>query len=124
MDIVLSNRMRVKKLPKLLALHLKRFKYNEAVQKYSKLSYRVVFPLELRLFNTVSDVYKTCNKQQALYFVIFQDNDAVVISCLTTFFLTLTFQVLKKGYNSSPPPPPRKVKKYSLAPKHKVRRVF
>jgi hypothetical protein len=46
--------MRVKKLPKLLALHLKRFKYNETIQRYSKLSYRVVFPLELRLFNTVS----------------------------------------------------------------------
>lgn len=45
--------MRVKKLPKILALHLKRFKYVEHLNRYTKLSYRVVFPLELRLFNTV-----------------------------------------------------------------------
>lgn len=47
-------RMKVKKLPKILALHLKRFKYMEQLQRYAKLSYRVVFPFELRLFNTVS----------------------------------------------------------------------
>ena len=47
-------RMRVKKLPQILALHLKRFKYMEQYSRYIKVSYRVVFPLELRLFNTVS----------------------------------------------------------------------
>ncbi|OWK13750.1 USP46, partial [Cervus elaphus hippelaphus] len=47
--------MRVKKLPMILALHLKRFKYMEQLHRYTKLSYRVVFPLELRLFNTSSD---------------------------------------------------------------------
>lgn len=47
--------MRVKKLPQILALHLKRFKYMEHLNRYIKVSYRVVFPLELRLFNTVSD---------------------------------------------------------------------
>lgn len=47
--------MRVKKLPMILALHLKRFKYMEQLQRYTKLSYRVVFPLELRLFNTSGD---------------------------------------------------------------------
>ena len=46
--------MRVKKLPQILALHLKRFKYMEHLNRYIKVSYRVVFPLELRLFNTVS----------------------------------------------------------------------
>lgn len=50
-----EKRMKVKKLPNVLALHLKRFKYEEAVQKYVKLAYRVVFPLELRLFNTSDD---------------------------------------------------------------------
>lgn len=50
-----SIRMRVKKLPMILALHLKRFKYMEQLQRYTKLSYRVVFPLELRLFNTSGD---------------------------------------------------------------------
>jgi ubiquitin carboxyl-terminal hydrolase 12/46 len=36
-----------------LALHLKRFKYIERIESFRKLSHRVVFPLELRLFNTV-----------------------------------------------------------------------
>lgn len=47
--------MKIKKLPNVLALHLKRFKYQEDVGKYIKLAYRVAFPLELRLFNTVDD---------------------------------------------------------------------
>lgn len=51
-------RLRVKKLPKILALHLKRFKYMETIHRYVKLSYRVPFPWELKLFNTVS----ACNK--------------------------------------------------------------
>ncbi|KAF8588617.1 cysteine proteinase [Ramaria rubella] len=50
-----EKRMKIKKLPNVLALHLKRFKYQEDVQKYIKLSYRVAFPFELRLFNTVDD---------------------------------------------------------------------
>ena len=49
-------RMRVKKLPHVLALHLKRFKL-EQPNRSIKLSYRVVFPLELRLFNTVVTIY-------------------------------------------------------------------
>ncbi|KAH7886256.1 hypothetical protein F5I97DRAFT_2027537, partial [Phlebopus sp. FC_14] len=50
-----EKRMKIKRLPNVLALHLKRFKYQEDVQKYIKLTYRVAFPLELRLFNTVDD---------------------------------------------------------------------
>lgn len=45
--------MKVKQLPGVLALHLKRFKWQEDVQRFTKLSYRVVFPFELRLFDTV-----------------------------------------------------------------------
>lgn len=48
--------MKIKKLPNVLALHLKRFKYQEDVAKYIKLTYRVAFPYELRLFNTVDDM--------------------------------------------------------------------
>jgi ubiquitin carboxyl-terminal hydrolase 9/13 len=48
--------MKIKKLPNILALHLKRFKYQEDLKKYIKLTYRVAFPLELRLFNTIDDV--------------------------------------------------------------------
>ncbi|KAJ7492264.1 hypothetical protein FB451DRAFT_1078182 [Mycena latifolia] len=51
-----EKRMKIKKLPNVLALHLKRFKYQEDVQKYIKLAYRVAFPFELRLFNTVDDM--------------------------------------------------------------------
>lgn len=47
--------MRIKKLPRILALHLKRFKYFEIFKQYKKLSYRVVFPFELRLLNTVDE---------------------------------------------------------------------
>ena len=49
-----TKRLRIKKLPQILAFHLKRFKYMEYSQRYTKLSYRVVFPWELKLFNTVS----------------------------------------------------------------------
>lgn len=49
-------RMKIKNLPNVLALHLKRFKYQEDVAKYIKLTYRVAFPYELRLFNTVDDM--------------------------------------------------------------------
>ena len=42
-------------LPQILCLHLKRFKYMEDLQRYTKLSHRVVFPFELRLFNTSAD---------------------------------------------------------------------
>jgi len=52
-----QKRMRVKKLPMILALHLKRFKYMEQYNRHIKVSHRVVFPLELRLFNTVSKIF-------------------------------------------------------------------
>jgi ubiquitin C-terminal hydrolase len=48
--------MKIKKLPNVLALHLKRFKYQENLQRYTKLTYRVVFPFELKLFNTTDDI--------------------------------------------------------------------
>ena len=45
--------MRIKELPKVLAIQLKRFTYVERLQRLTKLSHRVVFPFELRLFDTV-----------------------------------------------------------------------
>ncbi|KAJ7547860.1 hypothetical protein O6H91_08G106900 [Diphasiastrum complanatum] len=50
-----QKRMKVKSAPRILALHLKRFKYIEQLGRYKKLSYRVVFPLELKLCNTTDD---------------------------------------------------------------------
>ena len=50
-----EKRMKIKRLPKILALHLKRFKYTEDLQRLQKLFHRVVFPYHLRLFNTTDD---------------------------------------------------------------------
>jgi ubiquitin carboxyl-terminal hydrolase 9/13 len=50
-----EKRMKIKRLPKILALHLKRFKYTEDLQRLQKLFHRVVYPYYLRLFNTVDD---------------------------------------------------------------------
>nr|XP_022911209.1 ubiquitin carboxyl-terminal hydrolase 46-like [Onthophagus taurus] len=67
-----QKRVRVKKLPMILALHLKRFKYMEQYNRHIKVSHRVVFPLELRLFNTSDDAVNP----DRLYDLI-----AVVIHC-------------------------------------------
>ncbi|KAJ8453044.1 hypothetical protein Cgig2_014807 [Carnegiea gigantea] len=50
-----QKRMKIKKPPHILVIHLKRFKYIENLGRYKKLSYRVVFPLELKLTNTMED---------------------------------------------------------------------
>ncbi|KAG9032189.1 hypothetical protein FRB95_001816 [Tulasnella sp. JGI-2019a] len=50
-----EKRMKIKTLPPILLLHLKRFKYQEDVGRYVKLSYRVAFPFELRLYNNTVD---------------------------------------------------------------------
>lgn len=64
-----ERRMRIKVLPRILALHLKRFKYVEQLGKYKKLSYRVVFPLELRLCNT-SDGAQDPDRLYSLFAVV------------------------------------------------------
>jgi ubiquitin carboxyl-terminal hydrolase 9/13 len=50
-----EKRMKIKKLPKVLALHLKRFKYTEDFTRLQKLFHRVVYPYHLRMFNTTDD---------------------------------------------------------------------
>ncbi|CAL5365356.1 unnamed protein product [Camellia sinensis] len=50
-----QKRMKIKKPPHILVIHLKRFKYIEQLGRYKKLSYHVVFPLELKLSNTMED---------------------------------------------------------------------
>ncbi|GMP87712.1 hypothetical protein CsSME_00039970 [Camellia sinensis var. sinensis] len=50
-----QKRMKKKKLPQVLVIHLKCFKYVEQLGQNKKLSYRVVFPLELKLSNTMED---------------------------------------------------------------------
>ncbi|CAL9127240.1 unnamed protein product [Musa textilis] len=51
-----QKRMKIKKPPHILVIHLKRFKYVEQLGRYKKLSYRVVFPMELKLNTTVEDI--------------------------------------------------------------------
>lgn len=50
-----EKRTLIKKLPKILVLHLKRFKYFENIGGYAKLSHRVTFPIELRVPSLVPD---------------------------------------------------------------------
>jgi len=50
-----EKRMKIRRLPRILALHLKRFKYTEDLQRHQKLFHRVVYPYHLRLFNTTDD---------------------------------------------------------------------
>ena len=46
-----TKRMRIKRLPSVLALHLKRFKFVEELGRFRKLSHRIAYPLELKLPN-------------------------------------------------------------------------
>ena len=62
--------MKIKRLPNVLALHLKRFKHNWDEDKYIKLGYRVAFPLELRLFNTADDAEDPDRLFQLFSFVV------------------------------------------------------
>ncbi|KAF5098689.1 hypothetical protein D0Z00_001942 [Geotrichum galactomycetum] len=64
-----EKRMKVKKLPKILALHLKRFKYTEDLQRNVKLFHRVVYPRHLRLDNTTHDAQDK-DKLYELYAVV------------------------------------------------------
>lgn len=64
-----QKRMKIKKLPKILALHLKRFKYTEDLQRNVKLFHRVVYPRYLRLFNTTDDAQDS-EKLYELYAVV------------------------------------------------------
>lgn len=50
-----EKRMKIHKLPKVLAFHLKRFKYTEDYSRLQKLFHRVVYPYYLRLFNTTDE---------------------------------------------------------------------
>mmetsp|Transcript_19518 Transcript_19518/g.32811 ORF Transcript_19518/g.32811 Transcript_19518/m.32811 type:complete len:347 (-) Transcript_19518:212-1252(-) len=61
--------MKVKALPRVLALHLKRFKYIESLGRYKKLCHRVVFPMELKMCNTADDA-KGADSEYNLFAVV------------------------------------------------------
>lgn len=64
-----EKRMKIKKLPKVLALHLKRFKYTEDYSRLQKLFHRVVYPYHLRMFNTTEDA-EDPDRMYELYAVV------------------------------------------------------
>ncbi|KAK1090152.1 hypothetical protein LTR48_008858, partial [Friedmanniomyces endolithicus] len=64
-----EKRMKIKRLPRILALHLKRFKYTEDLQRLQKLFHRVVYPFHLRLFNTTEDA-EDSDRLYELYAVV------------------------------------------------------
>jgi ubiquitin carboxyl-terminal hydrolase 9/13 len=66
---VVDSRMKIQKSPKILALHLKRFKYTEDMQRNLKLFHRVVYPPTLRLFNTTDDA-EDPDRMYELYAVV------------------------------------------------------
>ena len=64
-----EKRMKIKRLPRILALHLKRFKYTEDLQRLQKLFHRVNYPYFLRLFNTTDDA-EDSDRLYELYAVV------------------------------------------------------
>lgn len=50
-----EKRMKIRKLPKVLTLHLKRFTYTDDMSRLLKVGARVVYPYTLRLFNTLPE---------------------------------------------------------------------
>ncbi|KAK9496176.1 hypothetical protein V1508DRAFT_407892 [Lipomyces doorenjongii] len=65
-----QRRIKIKRLPRILALHLKRFKFTEDMQRNMKLFYRVVFPFHLRLFNNTTDDVENPDQIYELYAVV------------------------------------------------------
>ncbi|KAL5594485.1 uncharacterized protein BROUX77_007832 [Berkeleyomyces rouxiae] len=63
-----EKRMRVQRLPKVMALHLKRFKYTEDFTRLEKLHRRVVYPPHFRLLS--SSAKREVDKVYELYAVV------------------------------------------------------
>jgi len=62
--------LKVKRLPHILVVHLKRFKYSEAQGAYCKLNYRVPFPFELRLSNAAAGLERPDRLYTLFAFVV------------------------------------------------------
>ena len=67
--------MRVKRLPNVLALHLKRFKYIEQLQRFKKLSYRIAFPIDLKLTNVCDEAVDPDRKYKLFAVIVHAVSD-------------------------------------------------
>ncbi|CAM9699129.1 unnamed protein product [Phaeothamnion confervicola] len=65
-----EKQMKLKRLPPVLVLHLKRFKFVEQVQGFAKLSHRVVFPLELRVPNMTAAAQREADERLYRLFAV------------------------------------------------------
>ena len=54
--------MKIKQLPPVLVIHLKRFKYQERLERFTKMMDRVAFPRDLSLFHTVGWAFARISK--------------------------------------------------------------
>jgi hypothetical protein len=70
--------MRIKKLPR-------SFKYFEVFKQYKKLSYRVVFPFELRLLNTVGSLRFFSDEKHLELFLLSVKIVQIVIESMILF---------------------------------------
>ena len=92
------HRMLVKDLPFVLTIHLKRFEYDPVQYQFSKRKDRIVFPLELKLPNTVClnfsfvlvDVIQCSIVYHVFCFVLF----CVVLCCVVLCCVVLCCVVL------------------------------
>ncbi|EGG24714.1 peptidase C19 family protein [Cavenderia fasciculata] len=69
-----QKRMKIKKLPNTLIIHLKRFKFVEQYQQFQKLNYRVVFPFEIIIQNTTNTIEEPDKKYHLFAVVIHAGN--------------------------------------------------
>ena len=69
------KRMRIKRLPNVLALHLKRFKYIEQLQRFKKLSYRIAFPIDLKLTNVCDEAVDPDRKYKLFAVIVHAVSD-------------------------------------------------
>ena len=65
-----QKRMKIKIPPHILVIHLKRFKYMEKLGRYKNISYHVVFPMELKLCNTIDDAPGS-DAEYSIFVVVF-----------------------------------------------------
>ncbi|KAJ1418026.1 Ubiquitin specific protease domain [Sesbania bispinosa] len=89
-----QKRMKIKKPPDILVIHLQRFKYMEQLGRYNKLSYRVVFP------HGAADAEEYVVNNTTLYDMIFID--AYDCDDVALWDISISSVLLKKLFHLFP----------------------